>query len=106
MTEWIAMIVLGLLLILMGVLNLRGDLSSIHWYNRRKVAAEHRSAYGRCMGAGSAAIGGGLLLTGLLQLARPMEARYFGRRTAIKRNLLFLAAALVTSLLVGGVMAW
>lgn len=76
MTEWIAMIVLGLLLILMGILNLRGDLSSIHWYNRRKVAAEHRSAYGRCMGAGSAAIGGGLLLTGLLQLARPMEARY------------------------------
>ncbi len=77
MTEWIAMIVLGLLLILMGILNLRGDLSSIHWYNRRKVAAEHRSAYGRCMGAGSAAIGGGLLLTGLLQLARPMEAWYW-----------------------------
>ncbi len=45
-----------------------------------------------------------LMMVGVATL--PMEARYFGRRTAIKRNLLFLAAALVTSLLVGGVMAW
>ena len=71
------MIVLGLLMILPGVSNVRGDLSSIHWYNRRKVAAQDRPAYGHCTGAGSAVIGGCLLLTGILQLAYPAEVWYW-----------------------------
>lgn len=77
MAERIAMIALGVLMILLGVLNVRGDLSSIHWYNRRKVAAKDRPAYGRCMGAGSTAIGGSLLFTGILQLAHPAEVWYW-----------------------------
>lgn len=35
----------------------------------------------------------------------PLEARYFGRRTALLRNLLSLAAAVVSSLVIGGLMA-
>ena len=73
MAEWIGMIGLGLLLTALGVLNLRGDISSIHWYNRQHVTKDMQHAYGKCIGAGTVIIGGCLVLTGILQLAAPAE---------------------------------
>ncbi len=57
---------LGFMLIFLGVMNIRGNISSIHWYNRRKVSQEDAPAYGKCVGIGTAIIGGAILLTVLL----------------------------------------
>ena len=34
----------------------------------------------------------------------PLEAKYFGKRTALKRNLFALAVAVITSCAIGGIM--
>lgn len=62
------MIFLGLILVVLGILNRKGNISTIHWYNRRKVSEADRPAYGKWMGSGVILCGAGLTLGGLLQL--------------------------------------
>ena len=76
MGQYISLIALGALLVALGAGNIRGNISTIHWYNRARVREEDRPAYGRWMGVGTAAAGGGILLTGLLQLVFPWEGWY------------------------------
>ena len=68
MPRFLALMGLGLLLVVLGVWNLRGDVSSVHWYNRRKVAEGDRPAYGTWMGSGTVVMGGCLALAGVLDL--------------------------------------
>ena len=68
MYDKLTLIILGLVLTILGGLNFRGNLSSIHWYNRAKITEATRKPYGRAMGGGSMAMGGSLLLVGILQL--------------------------------------
>lgn len=49
--------VIGCLLVLLGIFNMRGNISSIHWYQRRKVTKENQPAYCRCRGIGTALCG-------------------------------------------------
>ncbi len=37
MTEKIMMIVLGVILMPLAIMNIRGNISSIHWYNRTRI---------------------------------------------------------------------
>ena len=61
------MIFLGLILIVIGIFNRKGNISTIHWYNRRKVSAADRSAYGKWMGLGTILCGAGLMAGGIFQ---------------------------------------
>lgn len=60
-------IFLGIILIILGIINRKGNISTIHWYNRRKVSEADRPAYGKWMGSGVILCGAGLLLGGLLR---------------------------------------
>ena len=51
------LLILGALLCVLGVVNLRGNISTIHSYNRRKVREEDVPKYGRAMGTGTLIIG-------------------------------------------------
>lgn len=66
MTGNIAMLVLGALLIPLGIMNMKGNISSIHWYNRRKITEEARAKYGFLMGIATLVIATSLILVGLL----------------------------------------
>ena len=66
MFEGIALLLLGGFLIALGILNIRGNLSSIHWYQRQRITQETARPYGKWMGSGSVVIGGGLILGGVL----------------------------------------
>ena len=55
---------LGALLIFIGVRNMKGDISSIHWYHRQRVTEEDRKPFGRQVGLGTVIIGVALLITG------------------------------------------
>lgn len=66
--------ILGILISLLGVSNMKGNLSSIHRYHRHRVREEDRAAFGRLMGLGTliaglsvALMGCGLALAELLQ---------------------------------------
>lgn len=51
---------LGLLLIVLGLSNVKGNLSSIHWYHRQRVTEENRRAFGKLVGCGTILIGASL----------------------------------------------
>ena len=61
------MIFLGLILVVIGIFNRKGNISTIHWYNRRKVSEADRPAYGKWMGWGTILCGAGLMAGGILQ---------------------------------------
>ncbi len=61
------MLFLGIFLVVLGIVNVRGNISTIHWYNRRRVSEVDRPSYGRYMGAGTIVVGGTLVLVALLQ---------------------------------------
>ena len=60
-------LILGLFITILGASNLRGNLSSIHWYNRRRVTAEDAPKYGKLVGAGTILIGLSLILSSVLE---------------------------------------
>lgn len=65
------MIFLGLILIVIGIFNQKGNISTIHWYNRRKVSEADRPAYGKWMGLGTILCGAGLMAGGIFQYFAP-----------------------------------
>lgn len=67
--EDIVLLVLGIFISVMGVVNMTGNISTIHSYNRRKVKEEDIPKYGKFMGAGTLIIGLALVLGYFLQLA-------------------------------------
>ena len=69
----IILIVLGVVIVIIGVSNIRGNISSIHWYNRRKVSEADAPKYGKCMGTGGIIIGGSLVVTALCEMVFQTE---------------------------------
>ena len=57
--EYVPAFVLGAIIIALGVFNLQGNISSIHWYHRRKVTKQDQKPYCRLMGTGTVIIGAG-----------------------------------------------
>lgn len=72
----LSLLILGLLLMGLGAVNFRGNIASVHWYNRRKVREEDIPKYGRAVGGGTLIIGASLVLTAVLQLVWPSETVY------------------------------
>lgn len=64
--EDIGMPVLGILISVLGLVNLSGNISTIHGYHRRRVAEEDIPAYGKVMGAGTLIIGLALIVAWIL----------------------------------------
>lgn len=65
---------IGTIISVLGVFNLRGNIGSIHWYNRRKVPKEDQLPYCRCVGLGTLLIGVAMIISGFLQALVSVEA--------------------------------
>lgn len=61
-------IVLGVFLIVIGVMNILGNISTIHWYNRSRITEETRKSYGKAVGTGTLILGGSIVISNLLSL--------------------------------------
>ena len=46
----IALLILGIFISVIGIVNMTGNISTIHSYNRRKVKEEDVPKYGRAVG--------------------------------------------------------
>lgn len=57
----IALLILGIFISIIGIVNMTGNISTIHSYNRRKVKEEDVPKYGRAVGAGTLIIGVSLI---------------------------------------------
>ena len=58
----LALLILGLFISVLGIINIMGNISTIHYYNRRKVKGEDVPKYGKVVGTGTLIIGVSLVL--------------------------------------------
>ena len=66
MTAFLTTLILGLLICVIGVINMTGNISSLHSYHRKRVTEEDRKPFGRLVGMGTLIIGVSLILYGVL----------------------------------------
>ena len=59
--DHIALLILGIFIAIIGIVNIMGNISTIHSYNRRKVREEDVPKYGRAVGTGTLIIGVSLI---------------------------------------------
>ena len=69
MEEYILPMIVGLLIVVMGMINLKGNISTLHWYHRQRVSEADRLPFGRLVGTGTILIGAALILFGMLSYA-------------------------------------
>ena len=69
----IEQLAIGTLLTILGIFNMKGNIASIHWYNRRKVTKENQKPYCLCMGLGTLIIGVGMIASGVIQVFAGIE---------------------------------
>ena len=62
----ILLLILGIFLSALGIVNIKGNISTIHSYNRRKVKEEDVPKYGKAVGTGTVIIGASLILAYLV----------------------------------------
>lgn len=62
-------VILGIIIAILGTNNMKGNLSSLHWYHRQRVTEDDRKPFGRLVGLGSLVIGLSLVVFGLLTFA-------------------------------------
>lgn len=57
-------VVLGMLIVVLGILNMKGNISSVHWYHRTRVTEENRLPFGKLIGLGTIIIGASMAAFG------------------------------------------
>ncbi|MBO5939099.1 MAG: hypothetical protein J6Q82_06330 [Clostridia bacterium] len=69
MESFLGGMIVGLLCIVLGAINMTGNLTTLHRYHRHRVSEENRVPYGRTVGLGSILCGVGLVLFSVLSLS-------------------------------------
>ena len=59
---------LGLLVCVLGIINMTGNISFLHWYHRQRVTEENRKPFGKLVGLGTLIIGLSTIVFGVLFL--------------------------------------
>ena len=68
MPEFIATVAVGVLCVVLGIINMSGNISSIHSYHRKRVSPENILPFGKKVGLGTIIIGIGVILFGVASL--------------------------------------
>ncbi len=66
--EMYAFLIVGIILSVIGIINMTGNISSIHSYNRKKVKEEDVPKYGKAVGIGTLMIGVSFIVNFVLVL--------------------------------------
>lgn len=68
MGDVIGPVVLGVLISTLGIMNMKGNISSLHWYHRQRVSPEDVKPFGKKVGLGTLIIGIAIIAFGLFSL--------------------------------------
>lgn len=68
MVEFIIQIIIGLVLIVIGIFNMKGNISLLHSYHRKRVKDEDVILFGKKVGIGSIIIGITIIISGCLTI--------------------------------------
>jgi small-conductance mechanosensitive channel len=66
MGAYIGPLIIGIICIILGIVNMRGNISSLHSYHRRRVSPENALPFGRLVGLGTIIIGIAIIMYGTL----------------------------------------
>ena len=69
MTSALMPVLLGVLIIGLGISNMKGNISSIHRYHRKRITDENRLPFGRMIGLGTIICGVSIVIFGCLSFA-------------------------------------
>ena len=75
-TEAIVGVVAGLILVVIGILNTKGNISMLHDYHTKRVSEEDKLPFGKKVGCGSIIMGAGLIVFGLLCFVANLIEQY------------------------------
>ena len=64
----IMQIIIGVVIIILGTVNYKGNISTLHSYHRKRVAREDVLPFGRLVGIGTIIIGISIIIMGALTL--------------------------------------
>ena len=64
----IMQIIIGVVIIILGTVNYKGNISTLHSYHRKRVAREDVLPFGRLVGIGTIIIGISIIIMGTLTL--------------------------------------
>lgn len=93
MNDVIFPIVLGIILIVIGISNMRGNISSLHSYHRKRVTEEDRLPFGRLVGVGTIICGVSIALYSVLS--------YFALKLQSDALIIISTGILIVGLLLG-----
>jgi len=68
MVEFIIQIIIGLFLIIIGIFNMKGNISMLHSYHRKRVKKEDVIPFGKKVGIESIIIGITIILAGIFTI--------------------------------------
>lgn len=60
----IATAIIGAIIVILGIINMTGNIASLHWYHRKNVTEENVKPFGRRVGLGTLIIGVSVMLFG------------------------------------------
>ncbi|MBE6694663.1 MAG: DUF2207 domain-containing protein [Ruminococcaceae bacterium] len=60
----IATAIIGAIIVILGIINMTGNIASLHWYHRKNVSEENRKPFGRLVGLGTLIVGVSVMLFG------------------------------------------
>lgn len=69
MGAFIVTIIIGIVCIMLGISNMKGNISSLHSYHRHRVSEEDTAAFGKAVGIGTVIIGVGISAYGAFAIA-------------------------------------
>lgn len=68
----------GLLLVILGIINMTGNVSTLHSYHRQRVTEENRKPFGKMVGLGTLIAGLGIVAVGVtIFLAEKLQNEVF-----------------------------
>jgi hypothetical protein len=93
MAAFITVSGLGILISVLGVINMTGNISSIHSYHRHRVTQENIKPFGRLVGLGTLIIGLAMIVFGALF--------FIFEQTGIEALVVIATAQLIANLVIG-----
>ena len=98
MVEVIVVLGLGILISILGIINMTGNISSLHWYHRQRVTEENRKPFGKLVGLGTLIIGLAMIVFGILFL--------IFEQTQLEAIVIIGVVELIVSIIVGMVISF
>ena len=98
MVALISTVAIGVICVILGVLNMMGNISSLHSYHRHRVSEQDRIPFGRLVGLGTIIMGVAIAIFGALT--------YIGEKNGSDALVLAATGVMIAGIAVGMVLSF